>query len=400
MKLKLQQWLSDKTFQFVHGRNLVYNTCWEDPALDRIALQLSPKDTVLVITSAGCNALDYLLAGAGRVHAVDMNYRQNALLEMKKAAIKSLDYGDFFQLFGRGKHPNIRKLYSDKLRQTLPRWSHQFWDRRFKFFAGKGWRSSFYFRGTAGTFARMINTYVDRVAKVRDDLNALFACDTVAEQDKVYHERLKPRFWKRFIKWAVRRDATLSLLGVPRPQRLQVERYYPGGIAKFIEDSMEAVFAKLPLKDNYFWRVYLTGEYTPECCPEYLKEENFHRLKSGLIDQVTTHTSTVTAFLKENDVSISRFVLLDHMDWLAFFKLPYLRDEWQAIVDRAAPETKIIYRSGGTEVDYVEPLEVDVRGKVKPMRELLRFQPELAKELHVKDRVHTYGSFYIADLVK
>jgi hypothetical protein len=74
----------------MHGKNLVYNTCWEDPALDRTALQLTENDTVLVITSAGCNALDYVLAGAGRIHAVDMNFRQNALLELKKAAIKQL----------------------------------------------------------------------------------------------------------------------------------------------------------------------------------------------------------------------------------------------------------------------------------------------------------------------
>lgn len=400
MKQKLQQWLSDKTFHLVHGRNLVYNTCWEDPALDRVALELSPKDTVLVITSAGCNALDYVLAGAGRVHAVDMNYRQNSLLEMKKAGIKKLSYDDFFQLFGQGKHHRIREIYLDCLRPALPKWTHQFWDRRFRFFAGTGWRKSFYFRGTSGTFARMINTYVDRVAKVRGDLEDLLACETVPEQDKLYHERLKPRFWKRFIKWAVRRDATLSLLGVPRPQRLQVEKYYEGGIAKFIEDSMEAVFAKLPLHNNYFWRVYLTGEYTTECCPEYLKKHNFERLKAGLIDQVTTHTATVSGFLKENNVAISRYVLLDHMDWLAFFKLPLLQDEWQAIVDRAAPQTKIIYRSGGLEVDYVEPLKVDVRGKVHEMRELLHYKPELAKKLHTQDRVHTYGSFYIADLRK
>ena len=38
---------------------------------------------------------------------------------------------------------------------------------------------------------------------------------------------------------------------------------------------MEAVFAKLPFVDNYFWRVYITGSYTPDCCPEYLKPANF-----------------------------------------------------------------------------------------------------------------------------
>jgi S-adenosylmethionine-diacylglycerol 3-amino-3-carboxypropyl transferase len=38
------------------------------------ALALTPADRVLVITSAGCNALDYALLGA-RVLAVDQNPR-------------------------------------------------------------------------------------------------------------------------------------------------------------------------------------------------------------------------------------------------------------------------------------------------------------------------------------
>ncbi len=49
------------------------------------------------------------------------------------------------------------------------------------------------------------------------------------------------------------------MLGVPKAQRKQIETQYPGGILRFIEDSMEAVFAKLPIRDNYFWRVYITA---------------------------------------------------------------------------------------------------------------------------------------------
>ena len=74
--------ISSRLFAAVHDRNLIYNTCWEDPALDRVALDFRPDDRVLVITSAGCNALDYLLAGPAEVNAVDMNPRQNALLEL------------------------------------------------------------------------------------------------------------------------------------------------------------------------------------------------------------------------------------------------------------------------------------------------------------------------------
>ena len=48
--------LHSRVFHAVHRNNLLYNTCWEDPALDRVALRLSPADRLLVITSAGCNA--------------------------------------------------------------------------------------------------------------------------------------------------------------------------------------------------------------------------------------------------------------------------------------------------------------------------------------------------------
>jgi S-adenosylmethionine-diacylglycerol 3-amino-3-carboxypropyl transferase len=75
---------------------LVYNCCWEDPAVDRRALDLRADDTMLVITSAGCNVLDYALTGPARIHAVDANPRQTALLELKLAGIRQLDFDDFF----------------------------------------------------------------------------------------------------------------------------------------------------------------------------------------------------------------------------------------------------------------------------------------------------------------
>ena len=73
----------------------------------------------------------------------------------------------------------------------------------------------------------------------------------------------------------------------------------------------------MPLRDNYFWRVYLTGQYTPDCCPEYLRPANFARLKAGLVDRVSIHHTSVAGYLEKHDEPISRFVLLDHMDWLS-----------------------------------------------------------------------------------
>lgn len=389
-------WVSRRIFTTVHGNNLVYNTCWEDPRLDRVALDFGPSDNVMVITSAGCNALDYSLAGPNHVHAVDMNPRQNALLDLKKSAIRNLEYEDFFQMFGNGRLPDVKSVYQQKLRAELPTWSQAFWDKRIKWFDNG--RKSFYYRGTSGAIARMIKTYTDNVIRVRPHLDAILNAESVAEQKEIYEKHLRQKFWSGMMKFAMNRDTTMSMLGVPKAQRKQIETQYEGGLVKFIQDCMESVFVELPMKDNYFWRVYMNGAYTPECCPEYLKPDNFQRLKSGVVDRVTTHTDSVQGFLEKHDGTISRYILLDHMDWLSDQYFSLLESEWQAILDRAAPQTRLIWRSGGLRTEFIDQVEIKRNGQIQKLSPLLKYNRELATELHQKDRVHTYGSFYIADL--
>ncbi|MDY0165656.1 MAG: BtaA family protein [Thermoguttaceae bacterium] len=389
-------WLSSRVFNLVHQHNLVYNTCWEDPRLDREALDLGPDDSVLVITSAGCNALDYALVGPKRVYAVDMNPRQNALLELKLAGIRQLDHGTFFDLFGRGYLPAAEQVYGRQLRPQLSEFAQRYWDRRIRFFSNP--RRSFFFRGTSGTFARLINLYVNKVLRLRPWVDAILSASSVEEQRQIYEERIRDRLWTRSMRFAINRDTTLSLVGVPKAQRRQVEQQYNGKIANFVRDCLETVLTKIPLSDNYFWRVYMTGEYSPDCCPEYLKRENFERLKGGLVDRVSTHTDSVQGFLEDHDVRISRFVLLDHMDWLSDQFFPLLEAEWQAIVQRATPDARIIWRSGGMRTEFVDRVRVTVDGEVRSVGEMLHYHRELAERLHRKCRVHTYGSFYIADL--
>lgn len=388
--------LNTRLFNAVHGRNLVYNTCWEDPALDRVALDFRPDDRVMVISSAGCNALDYLLAGAGEVNAVDVNPIQNALVELKVAGIKALDHGSFFELFGDGGSPRARELYRDTLRQHLSPFAARYWDKKIGFFSGRGWRQSFYYHGTCGLFAKLLLTNTVVVQRLRGPLEEMLEAKTIDEQRAVY-EKIKPKLWKPWVKWFLSRNFTMALVGVPWPQRDQIVNGYPGGVAQFIRDAMEAVVTQLPFSDNYFYRVYLQGRYTRECCPEYLKADNFDRLKS-LIGRLKVHTSTVTHFLNHAEPGISKFVLLDHMDWMNHNNPHGLVDEWGAILEKARPGARAIYRSAGLKVGYLDHLKVRYRGETRELGALLKYHPEMAAELHARDRVHTYGSFYIADL--
>ena len=74
----LRDSLDQKFFTAVCSRSLVYNACWEDPAVDRRALRIGPDDRMLVITSAGCNVLDYALLGDRKSTRLNSSHSQQS----------------------------------------------------------------------------------------------------------------------------------------------------------------------------------------------------------------------------------------------------------------------------------------------------------------------------------
>ena len=376
--------LSRSFFDLVWRHNIVYNQCWEDPAVDRQALDLQPTDRILVITSAGCNALDYALLGA-QVLAVDANPRQNHLLELKRAGIAALDFDAFFALFGHGGSPLSRDIY-EALRPELKDDARRFWDREIHLFAPEARGGSFYYQGTSGLVASLMAFYIDHLPQGRRLLDRLLAASNLEEQVELYETELRPRVLGERLLKAAGSPVVLTLLGVPGPQRQMVVNAR-GGVAGFLGRCFDQVMSVGLFRDNYFWSVYVNGRYTPASCPEYLKRPNFDRLKAGLVANVRSFTSTVTEYLAMDEGGFSAFVLLDHMDWLV--QSPRLiEEEWAGIFAASRPGARVIFRSGGTDARFL-PVSVARR---------LVFDSERASRLHLQDRVGTYGSFRIARL--
>jgi S-adenosylmethionine-diacylglycerol 3-amino-3-carboxypropyl transferase len=57
-----------------------------------------------------------------------------------------------------------------------------------------------------------------------------------------------------------------------------------------------------------------------------------------------------------------------------------------------------IWRRGGLRTEFLQRVHVTINGRLCTLDELLNYHRDLAAELHQQDRVHTYGSFYIADI--
>lgn len=376
-------WAYDRFFRGIHGHRLVYNACWEDPRIDRQLLNLGSDSRVVMIASAGCNALDYLLDGPEVVHAVDCNPRQIALLELKLALFRKGSYEDLERLFGKGAHPEACQLL-DALVDVLPERARGYWKSKLHYLDGRHSRGSFYYHGSSGDVAWLMRTLVlRRQPRLWQCLGDLMEARSSVEQVALA-DQLDPLLWNRFTRWLVRQPWVMSLLGVPRPQVRLIEQSHPEGLTGFIRHQVRQVTSQVPMRDNYFWRAYITGAYADHCRPSYLEPEHFSRLRERAAG-VRTHTTTLSGFLKSHPGIYSHFVLLDHQDWLAWHDPAALEEEWNLILACSQPGTRILFRSAAPQVAFLP----------RVTRDRVRFQPQLTDPLHLTDRVGTYGSLHL-----
>jgi len=377
MKLAFSRWF----FKQIHSRFLIYNQCWEDPAIDNEVLNIGPDDRLVMITSAGCNALDYLLRGPAFIQCVDVNPHQNALLELKLAAIATLSYEQFFEMFGRGRLRDNRRIYREVLRMRLSEPARRIWDRRIGYFEESG--VGLYFHGTAGFFARFMHFYLNTWRGLRSELRDFQQISSLRQQATFYRTKIAPKLWSPLVRSIMRRPEILTLLGVPAEQIAQMKRDGTD-VSSSIEAMIERTLTTIPISENYFWRVYLNGYYPANCCPNYLMRENFDLLKERA-SRIHIQTIDLTQYLQSSSNPFSIFILLDHMDWLS--GAPELLDEeWRSIMDSASPGARIIYRSGSKTCDFIPGFATN----------RLQLHPWITEYLNTRDRVGTYASFHFA----
>ncbi len=370
----------DAAFRHVHGGNLVYNACWEDPRIDRELLELDPDSRLVMITSAGCNALDYLLDDPAEIHAVDMNPRQNALLQLKAAMIQRGHFEDLFALFGRGAHPDFKRI-REEISGALHPFALRYWRAKGHYFKSSPLNPSFYYRGTAGQMAWIaLQTFLGGRGRIRDAAAALLASSSLEEQREIY-ERVRPILWTRLVTWLLRQPVAMAMLGVPRAQVRLIEANGDGGVPGFLQAKLEHLLTEILFADNYFWQVYLRGRYTRDCCPNYLREEHQIALRPRL-DRIRTHSSTIAKFLREHPGVYSHYVLLDHQDWMAAHRPAALEEEWRLILENSRPGTLVLMRSASPAIDFIPAF---ARDRLAPADEAR------IEAFHRRDRVGTYG---------
>jgi S-adenosylmethionine-diacylglycerol 3-amino-3-carboxypropyl transferase len=230
---------------------LRYGLVWEDHATLYQALDLGPDDHALIITSAGCNALNALLADPRHVTAIDLNPLQNELLALKMHAIAHHPPAVLRGLLGLN-GPAAVVAATAALHATLPAADYAAWAAYL----------SQHPRGLllAGQLESYVTAFVPTLpAAWQAKLRGLLDCGSVAEQETYFERELhQPDFRELFIAYF---DAVnLSRGRDPRLFRYAAE----SGGTTFYERLRRQVSRQL-VRDNFFFRFLFFGlENLPE----------------------------------------------------------------------------------------------------------------------------------------
>lgn len=347
---------------------LVFTHSWEDPDSDMAALKIKSKDAVLAITSGGCNVLGFLLFDPEIIYSIDINPAQSYLLELKIAAIKSLNFDDFISFAGLNKNENRLNLYK-RITPFLNDKALEYWNQNDKVLS-----HGFIMNGKYERFIKLAGKFLI-LLQGRKRVLGLFKEKTNEEQEiyfdnvwntKRFHYLFKILFNKRML--AKRGLATDYF-------------HFDDGSSSFGEsfyNRSKKAFRNIPVKGNYFLSLYLLGKYSnANEVPAYLKKENFELIKSR-IDRIKIITAEAQVWLDSMPAnSIDCFALSNICELMSEKDTKRL---FTAVHRTARESARVIFRNLMIPREVPEALQASIEKDTS-----------LSRKLYENDRSFVYG---------
>jgi S-adenosylmethionine-diacylglycerol 3-amino-3-carboxypropyl transferase len=379
--------LMERLFTFWFAR-LVYTQIWEDPRVDRAALELTPASRVTAIASAGCNALSYLTDDPEAVELVDLNPAHVALTRLKIAAVRHLpDHAALVRFLGAADEPGNIDLYRHHIAPHLDLETRTFWEARrlalpprLSLFA-----RGLHRHGATGLYIGWLH-WLCRQLGFRPE--AILAATSIEEQRTIFAHEMAPVFETRLARLLCRLPVTFFSLGIPPAQYEALKREGDGQIVQVWRQRLERLATGFPIAENPFAWAAFGRRYDVAgmgAVPDFLKPEHYQQIKSRA-HRIQIRNGSLTQFLgAEPAGGFDAFVLLDAQDWMTPAQMQHL---WRQIWRAARPGARVVFRTAGT----ASPLETMLTPELlKPWR----YDAEASRWLHGQDRSAIYGGFHL-----
>lgn len=308
-------------------QNLNFSSANEDGETELRALAGAGR--IVCLTGSGTRPLDMLLSNAAEVVALDINPIQNALLELKIAAIRALDYRDFLAFVGIATGAPRRQVY-ERLRPALSAGVRDIWDRKRAMIEAGVWH--------AGKWEKLLlwNARFLKLLRRREIEQLLSVSDIEAQariwEDKFARSKLQMalemigRDW--IWRWVMREPAGEFL---PPPQE----------VGQRLNDDFSKAARSFLFRESDFARLIFKGRHDADgALPVHLRAENYDVVKCRL-DRLRIVEGGLSDLPK---LALGQFDGFSLSDFGSYSNRSFYAACWNGIVAVASPEARYCER--------------------------------------------------------
>lgn len=368
--------ISDQLAKQVAFDAIRYANCWEDGALLLDALKPAPGKRILSIASAGDNSLLLLSRGA-EVVAADLSAAQLACTDLRCQAICALDDASALAFFGFYPASDRTQTYQT-LRDRLTPAARAFWDAH-----PEDIQQGILHAGKFERYFQLFRRRILPLSQSRSRVQALLTPGRSLEEREQFFRNTWNHWRWRLLFYCFFNRRVMGRAGRDPAFFHQVE----GSVARRILARCEHALVTLDPAANPWLGYILTGNFTPSL-PEWTHPESLagirthaHRLHlfhGGIEDAAAAQSCGEfgEGFDGYNLSDLFEYLTPDATEALYTQLIQNARPGarlayWNLLVPRSCPDSQ--------------------RHRVQPL-------PELAAELHARDRTFFYSKFQVDEV--
>lgn len=355
----------------VFGR-ILYSQCWEDPEIAADGLRLGPGDDLVTLTSAGDNVMALALRRPRSITTIDFSPSQNALLELKLAALRHLDWYAYVSFLGaRPAHDRVETY--QRLRTHLRDEVRAVFDAQLPAIA----------RGIihVGRFQRYLSGFRTKVLPLvhgRPIVEEMMTIEDRDARDAYYTRTWDNRRWRALFTVFFGR-AVMARLGRDPAFFRYVEQKDVG--RAFLARARRALVETSP-RENHFLQYAVLGRYPDlEHGPHYLRESKFTALRAATDNLRIVHGDLESLLGTLATGAVSKFYLSDLFEWVA---PDHHAAMLRAIARVSRPGARLVYWN------LLVP-----RSRPAELADRIAVHDDEARALSARDLAFVYDSFHV-----
>lgn len=350
-----------------------YAQVWEDADILNEALGDSTDGgRLLSVASAGDNVLAMLLLNPSHIDAIDLNPTQLFALELRIAAISTLNHSQFLELMGAVNSSRRQQLF-DKIAPHLSEAARDFWKNQ-AIANERGYANA----GKFENYFRLFREKLLPLVHSKKTILQLLEPMTIEQRHDFYHKKWNSWRWRGLFKLFFSRFIMGRLGRDP-----EFFKYVEGSVATRILERAKHAIIQLPPAQNPYLQTILLGRQR-DALPLAWRAEHYEKIRQR-IHKINIHCQPIEAFLATQSQPYDGFNLSDIFE--------YMDDEeyehsLACIHDHAALGARLVYWN------MLVP-----RSRPDSMQKLLCPLSEIAEQLHLQDKAFFYSRFVVEEKI-